>query len=137
MKFSGDIIITDPCYIICDSNDEDWGKTGYGEDMSILLDTNNYLSKETGVGDWSNEIYDKYGQTIGKFCADSGMVGVFNLQDVLKYNPDFNYHIEKTWTTSLIKDFDGDIDIIYNDGVAEVIGNGNIKFSTISEEDNG
>ena len=37
------------------------------------------------------------------------MVGVFVLSEVLEYNPLFNYHIERPWTTTLIKDFDGDI----------------------------
>ena len=64
------------------------------------------------------------------------------------YNPDFNYHIERPWTTTLIKDFDGEIDfeIIHTEGVYEndtefyskgekweddsviVVGRGNIKF---------
>lgn len=30
MKFKGDIIITDPCYIIKDNSD-DWDKCGWGD----------------------------------------------------------------------------------------------------------
>jgi hypothetical protein len=36
---------------------------------------------------------------------------VFLLDEVLKYNPDFDYHINNPWTTTLIKNFDGDITI--------------------------
>lgn len=31
MKFKGDIIITDPCYIIKKDSDDDWSKCGWGE----------------------------------------------------------------------------------------------------------
>lgn len=34
-------------------------------------------------------------EKIGYFCADAGMVAVFLLDEVLKYNPDFDYHINR------------------------------------------
>ena len=34
--FNGDIIITDPCYIIPDDCRDDWQKSSYGEDMFFL-----------------------------------------------------------------------------------------------------
>lgn len=68
---------------------------------------------------------------IGNFCADAGMVGVFLLDEVLKYNPDFNYHIKREWTTTLIKDFDGDINYyVDSDREAHIIGVGSINFFT-------
>ena len=33
MRFKGDIIITDPCYIC---KDDDWSKCGYGDNMGRL-----------------------------------------------------------------------------------------------------
>lgn len=51
MKFKGDIIITDPCYIIKDNSD-DWNKCGWGENMGILGFTT-YISEYTLCGDWS------------------------------------------------------------------------------------
>lgn len=36
MKFKGDIIITDPCYII----KKDWRKCDYGDNMAALLYSN-------------------------------------------------------------------------------------------------
>lgn len=201
MRFKGDIIITDPCYICkekqevgeypvsedyfsysnkkdypdykkssCeskqyreewkryfaalseyrDNNISDWELCNYGEDMEVL-GIKNYICRDTLYGDWSCTTYNSdTHEKIGEFCADAGMVGVFLLDEVLKYNPDFNYHIERPWTTTLIKDFDGEIDfeIIHTEGVYEddtefhskgdrweddsvsVIGRGNINFET-------
>jgi hypothetical protein len=49
---------------------------------------------------------------------------------VLKFNPDFNYHTEKDWTTTLIKDFDGDVEYIVDNDEAYIKGIGNINFIT-------
>jgi hypothetical protein len=74
---------------------------------------------------------------IGTFCADAGFVGIFDLKEVMTYNPSFNYHTERPWTTTLIKDFEGDVwfevkeeyDEEYGyDYLVEVVGEGrNIK----------
>ena len=112
MKFKGNIIITDPCYIIRkDSND--WGKCGYGDNMKAL-GIKNYLCRDTIYGDWSCTTFNSdTKETIGEFCADAGMVAVFLLDEVLAYNPDFDWYESRPWTTTLIKDFDGDIDNSY------------------------
>ncbi|RHM40420.1 hypothetical protein DWZ70_02785 [Mediterraneibacter gnavus] len=115
------------------------------------LGIKNYICRDTLYGDWSCTTYNSdTHEKLGEFCADSGMVGVFLLDEVLKYNPDFNYHIERPWTTTLIKDFDGEIDfeIIHTEGIYEddtkfyskgekwednsvsVVGRGNINFET-------
>lgn len=201
MRFKGDIIITDPCYICKekqevgeypvsedyfsysskknypdykkssyeskqyreewkryftalseyrDNNISDWELCNYGEDMEVL-EIKNYICRDTLYGDWSCTTYNSdTHEELGEFCADAGMVGVFLLDEVLKYNPDFDYHIERPWTTTLIKDFDGEIDfeIIHTEGVYEddtefhskgekweddsiiVVGRGNINFET-------
>lgn len=60
-----------------------------------------------------------------------GMVAVFLLDEVLKYNPDFDYHINREWTTTLIKDFDGEVNYYVDSGDdARIIGVGNINFFT-------
>lgn len=51
MKFKGDIIITDPCYII-KKDSEDWRKCDYGDNIAALGLTN-YISESTRYGDWS------------------------------------------------------------------------------------
>lgn len=114
VEFDGDIIITDPCYVIRhdDSYGNDWEKCGYGSDMESL-GINHYMTRDTIYGDWSCTTFDTdTKKPIGQFCADAGLVSVFLLDEVLKYNPDFNYHIERPWTTTLIKNFKGSVQFI-------------------------
>lgn len=145
MEFKGDIIITDPCYIC---KDDDWGKCDCGYYMEGL-GIENYICRDTIYGDWSCTTFDSdTGEPIGRFCADAGMVAVFLLDEVLKYNPDFDYHTERPWTTTLIKDFDGEVyfKVVHEEGVyeddsewwkkgdkweddsVEVVGKGNVNF---------
>lgn len=86
---------------------------------------------------------------LGSFCADAGLVAVFLLDEVLRFNPEFDYHINRLWTTTLIKDFDGDIQLTHrtvqvpeydsdynktgklvNEHEVSVIGKGNVDFYT-------
>lgn len=149
MRFKGDIIITDP-YYVCKPND--WEYSDFGEDLSLLGFTT-WISRDTIYGDWLCTVF-KEGteEELGEFCADTGKVAVMLLDEVLKYNPDFDYHINKAWTAALIKDFDGEIDfeVVHEEGVYEedtewgakkgdkwendsvrVIGKGNINFFTL------
>jgi hypothetical protein len=197
MKFKGDIIITDPCYIIREDKDykdmvnkpkfedymtnktyaenpelwetemeklneaekkwrrenpDHWDECDYGQDMEVL-GIKTYLTSDTEYGDWSCTTYNEDGEKLGEFCADAGLVSVFLLDEVLKYNPEFDDHIAKPWTTTLIKDFDGEVSIEHKefskeekDSMAEedeevedsdwpsryvtVVGKGNINFYT-------
>jgi hypothetical protein len=185
MKFKGDIIITDPCYIMRrdtegNGNRDDWDKSGYGDNMEVL-GIKTFLTSGTEYGDWScttvkdtkesetiivklntnyNKLWNAHNNPegkdevlinnleaerkeledsgkefiLGEFCADAGLVSVFLLSEVLAYNPKFDYHLNKPWTTTLIKDFDGDIEITHR-GEGEnrevsVVGKGNINFYT-------
>lgn len=212
MKFKGNIIITDPCYVIKKKSDyvkglelitpeypkcvedvitydkvageyrpsankyNDWSKCDCGNNMKVL-GFNNYISKSTIYGDWGcttwstphknvtaqleelctlqkkqYELRKQYGKdsvqskiyddkifnttvdlkNIGEFCADSGMVAVFLLDEILKYNPNFDHYINKLWTTTLIKDFDGEVEYYIDEiqGNAHIIGTGNVNFFT-------
>ena len=151
MRFKGDIIITDPCYIIRDEDNgmvplthNDWHSCHCGRNMEVL-GIKNYISRSTEYGDWSCTTYNTdTEEIIGEFCADAGMVSVFLLDEVLSYNPNFDYHKKRKWTTTWIKDFDGEVEfkVIYedwldeesgkvlSDKVVHVVGNGNINFDT-------
>ena len=128
----------------------DWRNCHYGERMD-LLGINNCLISDTLYGDWSCTTFNSdTKEPIGNFCADAGMVGVFLLDEVLTYNPDFDLHINKPHTTTLIKNFTGEIWIEkrHNEGVYEstteyhkagdkweddsihVLGSGSINFIT-------
>jgi len=105
--FTGDIIITDPCYIAKDGDWPDFIDDAYNNKNSIKT----FIERGTIYGDWSCTTFDTVNswKPIGNFCADAGWVGVFDLSEVLAYNPNFNYHIERPWTTTLIKNFDGTV----------------------------
>lgn len=125
IEFDGDIIITDPCYV---TKDDDWSLSDYGSDMEIL-GIKNYLVSETLYGDWSCTVFDVCGKKLGNFCADAGMVAVFSLDEVLKYNPEFDYHLNREWTTTWIKNFKGVVQIVVEENEdgehsVHVIGNG-------------
>lgn len=119
VSFDGDIIITDPCYIMRAEyhgtkpiTQDDWRECRYGSNMEAL-GIKTYMTRDTIYGDWSCTTYDSdTGAVLGRFCADAGLVSVFDLSEVLKYNPEFNYHTEKSYTTTWIKDFKGTVQFI-------------------------
>lgn len=118
IEFDGDIIITDPCYVIKEqepnSEDNDWELCEYGYNMEAL-GFKNYITRDTLYGDWSCTTFNSdTGEEIGGFCADAGMVSVFDLAEVLNYNPEFDFHINRKWTTTLVKDFKGTVQIVIN-----------------------
>lgn len=97
----------------------------------------------TLYGDWSCHVFNAdTKEPIGRFCADGGMFCVMYLEEVLKYNPAFDYHISKPWTSAIIENFDGDIEVkvvetkFMNEGKEEIDesieihGKGNINFVT-------
>ena len=127
----------------------DWGCTTWStprKDVEEQIEELNKLCKEAweaeekyGRDSIQSKIYgDKWADAtmdmkkLGIFCADAGMVAVFLLDEVLKYNPDFNKWMEKhDQCVTLIKGFDGEINYhIDNDGDAHIIGKGNINFYT-------
>lgn len=119
MEFDGDIIITDPCYIIRAKHHgtepltkDDWDSCCYGEEMEVL-GIKKYMTRDTLYGDWSCTTFNTdTEEPIGEFCADAGLVSVFDLAEVLSYNPDFNYHTERKWTTTLVKNFKGTVQFV-------------------------
>lgn len=122
------IIITDPCYIVPDDKDDDWFtfcKSGYLDHCDGIT---NYIVSSTKVGDWSCTTFDINGEHLGTFTADSGTVGVFELDEIIKYNPNFPGDLPKRCYTQ-IDNFSGNINIEEEYGVT-VIGDGNIEFHT-------
>lgn len=114
----------------------DWGCTTYQteEEPKELLESilrvinDNLENEEYGELPILNE-----GKAIGKFCADAGLVGVFLLDEILTYNPDWKSWIEEhSWCATIIEDFEGKVEY-YIDKVnkeAHIVGTGNINFYT-------
>lgn len=136
MKFKGDIVITDPCYLdggneVLDESNW-WHDSSYGDDQEYLGFTS-YIRESTIIGDWSWFTYDSdSGELLGKFCADAGLVCVCLLDEVLKFNPEFeNWAKEHLWCATIIRDFDGDIEYEVDDNDEfHIVGKGNINFRT-------
>lgn len=109
-----DIIITDPCYVMRhdEEADDDWSKCEYGSEMTVLgsFTDDKYATADTLYGDWGCTTWNSdTKEEIGSFCADAGLVSVFSLKQVLAYNPAFDYHINRKFTTTLIEDFSGEV----------------------------
>ena len=74
-------------------NMDDWQRCDYGDNMEIF-GINHYITRDTIYGDWSCTVFNSdTKEPIGRFCADAGLVSVFALDEVIKYNPE--YEIEE------------------------------------------
>ena len=114
----------------------DWGCTTYQTEEepkelleSILRVLNDNLENE----EYGELPIPDEGKVIGGFCADAGLVGVFLLDEILAYNPEWKSWIEEhSWCATIIKDFEGEVEY-YIDKVnreAHIVGTGNINFYT-------
>lgn len=116
----------------------DWSCTTYQTEEepkelleSILRVLNDNLENEE-YGDDELPIPDG-GKAIGGFCADAGLVGVFLLDEILAYNPDWESWIEEhPWCATIIEDFEGEVKYYIDkvDKEAHIVGTGNINFYT-------
>lgn len=112
-----------------------------GEGMTNLGFTT-FIWEDTIYGDWSCTTFELEqpftdissivvkNNNLGSFCADAGLVGVFLLDEVLKWNPEFNYHTDRPHTTTCIKDFDGEIEYKVINDTAYIVGTGSTNFIT-------
>lgn len=151
MRFDGDIIITDPCYIMredhmVDYRDDDWTRCNFGKNMEVL-GIRTYFTRSTIYGDWGCTTFhlkeplgkrspqdlkedDFHNAPLGQFCADAGLVSVFLLEEILRYNPGFDNHTKLPHAATLIKDFHGEVeDLVVGDEVF-IVGTGNVNFIT-------
>ena len=130
MKFKGDLIITDPCYIVKD--EDDWELCDYGEKLENLK-IKTYISSGGAdcVGCHVVNLTTK--QVLGKFCSDSGMVSIMSLKELKKYNPDYMEELSEG-TYAIIPDFKGTIEKIKiendEDQYWAFFGKGNFNFRT-------
>ena len=140
-----------------DSHD-DWKKCRYGTNMEAL-GISIYFTESTIYGDWgcstykieenpyevvdnfveayeNEEDYEIECSKLGDFCADAGLVSVFLLDEVRKYNPDIDKWIEEhSWCVTTIPDFDGEVNYyVDKSNEAHIVGIGNINFFTAQTE---
>lgn len=110
----------------------DMSKCEYGKNME-LLGFKNYMVRDTLYGNWFCTTYNSdTKEIIGNFCSNKELVGVFLLDEVLKYDPYFVNHIEDNESITLIKDFEGMIQFVVNKNDnwnLHVIGTGKNKIT--------
>ena len=140
-----------------DSHD-DWKKCKYGTNMEAL-GISTYFTESTIYGDWgcstykieenpyavvnnfveayeNEEEYEIKCSKLGDFCADAGLVSVFLLNEVRKYNPDIDKWIEEhSWCVTTIPNFNGEVNYyVDKSNEAHIVGIGNINFFTAQTE---
>ncbi len=104
VEFDGDVLITDPCYIM---KGNDWRKTDYGSNLEAV-GIKTYVTNDTIYGDWACTVYDKNELSVGEFCADAGLVSIISLEEANAYNKtDIDDLLKKDWCATVIKDFKG------------------------------
>ena len=126
LAFKGTIIIGDPCEMVI--SEDDWEKSMYGEKMHTI-GFKNYISFEFEEDVPSVINYDK-NEKIGSFCTDSCMICIVSLDELLKYNPDFNQHTKYPKNWMVVEEFDGVISIVKENDCPKIIGKGNVNFFT-------
>lgn len=140
MKFKGDILITDPCYIVKD--EAAWDLCQYGEEMQ-KVGMKTFLTAFTEDEDTQVVFNTNTNEKLGEFCSDSTAISVVLLDEALAHNPDFKKDIkERPYIACIIKKFDGDIEIVESQGednekIFTFVGKGNINFHTavVDEEE--
>ncbi len=134
MKFNGDIIITDPCYVVKDDND--WDLCNYGENLEEL-NIRTFLSSDGGDCVGNGIVDSETGELLGEFCSDSNMVSVMDLSDLMAYHPHCLDDLE-THCYTIIRGFVGEVERIEieddEDQYWAFVGTGNISFRTDSVE---
>jgi len=127
VAFKGDILIGDPCEMV--KSGKDWQLCAWGERMEALgIETFLYADFQE---DCPN-VVDEQGNVLGSFCTDSSAVVVTTLQELLRYNKEFDQHIKypKNWT--VIKDFEGTVSVKNLNGEKVIEGKGSINFRTVA-----
>lgn len=134
---------------------DDWTKCECGRNMEAL-GISTYFTENTIYGDWDCITYkiagypykminnfveaekkgEDYGFDVSKFgdfCADAGLVSVFLLDEVRKYNPGIDEWIAShNWCVTTIPDFDGVVEYyVDKNEEAHIVGIGNINFFTV------
>ncbi len=128
--FCGTIIIGDPCSMVKDG--EDWYLCEFGEELGAL-----------GIDDFltfkfeedSPKVIDDRQTVLGSFCTDSCMVTVLCLDELIRYNTDFDGHIKRPRNFTVIENFEGFLTVEKNGRSARLSGNGSLNFTVVGDDD--
>ena len=127
-------------YMKWEEEHDDWRKCKFGRNMSVLGFTN-YEYSPTLLGNWSCTTFNKdTGEKLGYFCAESSSVAVFELDEVIKYNPNIIEWLKNnSHTATIISRFTGNVNVVTRTTLegkmsfdyVTVIGRGSVNFYTL------
>ena len=121
MRFIGDLVITDPCYVV--RSEDDWQDSEFGVQLAGL-GFSHWLTVEGGG--MEGKVTDETGAQLGRFCTDSYMITVFPLDELNEYNPAWAEKLGD-WCYTIIRGFDGRVEW---DG-ERLVGTGKVSFSAV------
>lgn len=134
--FSGDLAIIDPCNIIGENLD-DFLRSYHAFEMDIL-GFKKFILRECLYKCWScvTDNTDT-NEPIGMFSTNGRRMGVFLLDEILKYNPKFDEHLKSSSSATFIKNFKGTVQFVVTryDGIEKngfavnVVGHGKDKVT--------
>ena len=149
MKLKGTIIIVDPSYFLNEQDMDAFTKNNV--ETLTKLGFTNYSLAITGITDseinklpwqtiaeaklnlpiWTSAVFDNNHDSLGYFSSKSGHYGVFLLDEINSYCPDFgDLIVTEDLAVSIILDFDGEIEhVLDSDGKSYL--NSDNKFYTI------
>ena len=116
MYFNGTLVVTDPCYFFhkadgayVKNNMEDWKKSEYGFHLE-RLGIEKFLTADTIYGDWSCQFFERETMepTDYYFAADAGLVCATTMEEIKKYNPEFEEYAKDAWFITVIPNFKGE-----------------------------
>ena len=132
-QFDGDIVITDPLYLVKDP--ADWEKCHYGEALDTL-GISTYLTLPHADCCGTVLINTDTNEMLGDFASDSDMISVVLLSELLAYNIDA---LKKTHPDcyTIIQNFHGTVKAVTlpddDDQYWKLVGEGNLRFESISD----
>lgn len=139
MHFTGDIMVTDPCYFIPKDIWSElmkaWFPTNEGNEYSNegIIEFKNgakvlYTGTAYGDGDYPLYVERGNGESVHRdhVGVDAGMISVISVEDLKKLNPRFN--VDDEWYPR-VNDFDG---VVKADGNGSFIGD--LEVNTREEE---
>lgn len=128
MKFHGDLILTDPAFVVKDA--EDWKACEYGDNMGAL-GFRTWCTALVTEGEEDLGAYDPdSGALLGTFVSDSGVAAAFLLEEVLAYDPEFDEHTACPENALWIPGFDGEITVSGSGEDQHFTGSGSHSFVT-------
>lgn len=101
-----------------EANPSDWDVCNCGDNMEKLGFVHS-MNRSTLYGDWGCTTYNlDTKQPIGHFTADAGQVGVFLMEELRNYNPEYADELEtiekngKLYCTTILRDFKGTVQFV-------------------------